>query len=334
MVAGVVAPTVAGVDVVEASSRVAAQVLAPSAAILDRAEAVPRSHLRALADAGLFGLSGPDGVDAETRRTVMRNLAAACGVTTFVWAQHHGTTAHLTTTENAALRDRWLDRCCSGEVLAGTAFAHLRRPGPPALRATRIDGGWRLDGLAPWATSWGLADVYSIAAATDDDQVLWVALDGREAPGLVASAPLDLSVMGASRTVELTFEGHELGDDAVLSVRALEEWRGPDRQVAARVNPGVLGVIDAGLELVRARDSAESRAAVAALDDELARWEVCDADLVSSGAEPSAHAAHRAAALDLAGRATTAALAVAAGSGVLRRHPAQRLARERAFYVV
>ena len=296
-------------DVVERARRVATDVLAPMAATVDAAAAIPRSHLDALADGGLFGLAGPDGVDPESRRAVMRTLAGACGATTFVWAQHHGTTAHLAATENAALRDRWLDRCTSGEVLAGTAFAHLRRPGPPALRASAIDGGWRLDGFAPGATAWGLAAVYSVAAATDDGQVVWLAIDGAEAPGLRAAAPLDLMVMGATLTVELTFDGFEVADDLVLSVRALEDWRGPDRRVAARVNPGVLGVVDAARDLVAARASDEADLTHAALAADLAAWEAVAAELHAGAAAPVELAAHR-------------------------DHRAQRLARERAFYVV
>ncbi|MEM8906064.1 MAG: hypothetical protein AAGF02_20365 [Actinomycetota bacterium] len=114
----------------------------------------------------------------------------------------------------------------------------------------------------------------------------------------------------------------------------LEAWREPDRRVAARVNPGVLGVVDAALDLVRSRDSIEAAATDAALSHELAGWEAADGALVAAAAEPSVHAEHRAVAIDLAGRATTAALSVAGGAGVHRDHRAQRLARERAFYVV
>ncbi|MEO1061172.1 MAG: acyl-CoA dehydrogenase family protein [Actinomycetota bacterium] len=321
-------------QVLDAAHEVASGVLAPAAAEVDTATSVPRSHLAALAEAGLFGLAGPDGVDPETTRRVARTLAAACGVTSFVWAQHAGTTAHLVATPNDGLRDRWLARCASGEVLAGTAFAHLRRPGPPSLRAERTDRGWYLDGFAPWATSWGLAEVYSVAAATADDEIAWFALEGREAPGLRASPPLDLSVMGASLTVELTFDGFEVGDGAVLSVRPFDEWRPPDRRKAARVNPGVLGVVDASLDLLASREDVEAATTLAALRDALEAWEEHDAHLVVSNTAPEPHAEHRAVALDLADRATTAALAAVGGNGVLRSHPAQRLRREQAFYVV
>jgi alkylation response protein AidB-like acyl-CoA dehydrogenase len=323
------------VDAVAAAREVAAEVLAPAAAEVDRADTIPPGHLRALADAGLLALADPAaGVPPEARRTVTRHLAGACGATTFVWAQHAGVVARLAATDNEVARDRWFERCVSGESLAGTAFAHLRRPGPASLRARRDGGGWRLDGFAPWATSWGLAQVFSVAALTDDDHVLWAVVDGHEATGLRATAPLALSVMAATRTVELRFDDLAVPDDALLALQPVDEWRRQDRPVAARANPAILGVVDAAIALVAERETPEAADTVRALRTELGAWEEIDAADAASGATIGTLATHRAELLDLAGRATTAALSVVGGNAVLRDHPAQRLARERTFYVV
>ena len=40
-------------------------------------------------------------------------------------------------------RERYLAGLSAGALLAGVAFAHVRRPGPPNPVATRVDGGWR-----------------------------------------------------------------------------------------------------------------------------------------------------------------------------------------------
>ncbi len=73
-------------DLVAAAAAVAA-VLAPAAEATDQAEVVPRSNLRLLADAGLCStlLEVPPAIVREVQET----LAGACGVTFFVWEQHH-----------------------------------------------------------------------------------------------------------------------------------------------------------------------------------------------------------------------------------------------------
>ena len=68
-------------------------------------------------------------------------LAGACGVTSFVWEQHHTPVRLLAAARGDG--DPTLARLRSGELLAGIAFAYLRRPDPPAMvaRAGRA-GRW------------------------------------------------------------------------------------------------------------------------------------------------------------------------------------------------
>mgnify|MGYP000618008867 CR=1 FL=1 len=50
--------------------------------------------------------------------------------------------------------------------------SRISRVPSPAIRATRVDGGWRLDGHAPWATSWGIADWFTVAAVGPTGEVV------------------------------------------------------------------------------------------------------------------------------------------------------------------
>jgi len=226
-------------DIVGAARRVAEEVLAPAAEATDRAERVPEENLRALADAGLFGVYGPvahggSATGAPLARQVHRVLGGACGATYFVWAQHQGPSMLLALTPNAALRERWLGPMCRGAVVGGTAFAHLRRAGPPAVVATPQGNGWRLDGTAPWATSWGMAGLYSVAAFTTEGKVLWSLVEGRERPGLRPSQPLALAAMQSTRTVQLHFDGLPVPSDAVLLEIDAELWWPIDDGIAVR----------------------------------------------------------------------------------------------------
>jgi alkylation response protein AidB-like acyl-CoA dehydrogenase len=295
--------------------------------------------LRALADAGLFGLAGPashGGLDlgpTEARRTIAA-VGSGCGATFFVWVQHHGVMRTLRTSSNDELVEQFLAPMCSGDVLAGVAFAHLRRPRAPAIRAERTgDGGWQLDGHAPWATSWGVADWFAVAAASDDGDIVWVRVPGHEVPGLAAT-PLALSVFATTGTVALTFERYEVATADVISVGDLGTWRRTDRRHAALGQPAVLGVAERAATLLAERRDTDAVDAAGRLHDELAALWTRDDQLVGAGESVESMSEHRAACLDLARRSTTALLASVGGSGMDLAHPAQRLAREADFYVI
>ena len=288
--------------------------LAPAAQDTDQADIVPRSHLRALADAGLF--------DAAGHRDVYEILAGACGATFFVWVQHHAPVRLLAGSANTALRDRWLPRLLSGEVLGGVAFAHLRRPGRPAVRARRVDGGYALEGEAPWVTSWGLADLFAVAARCDD-HVLFVAVPA-DARGLRPSAPLPLMVMQASSTVRLGFEGLTVADADVIADVPFTQWEAEDRVATAKPNPAAFGVAATCTRLLAELDPATAAALEAERLD-------CRTRSYGGGED---QVGLRAWSLELAVRGGLALVAATGGSSMQRSHPAQRLIREAAFYSI
>jgi hypothetical protein len=335
-----------GRTAVAAAQRVADEVLFPIAQGVDRSDRIPERNLAALADAGLFGLVGPAthgglDLDARSARRAMAAVGSGCGATFFVWVQHHGVVRALRSSSNEALVEAHLADLCAGRVLAGTAFAHVRRTGPPAISATRVDDGWRLDGHAPWATSWGVADWFSVAAESADGELVWSLVPGAGAHGVTATA-LALPVFRATATVALRFDGCVVSDDHVIAVESAEQWRQSDRLHASLGQPAVLGVAERARRLLAdERDDDAARAA-----DELAvelgvRWGIDDDLLGALGGVGddvndviAAASDHRAACLDLARRSTTALLAAVGGRGMDLSHPAQRLAREADFYVI
>jgi alkylation response protein AidB-like acyl-CoA dehydrogenase len=337
-----------GQDPVADAQCVADDVLFPSAQDVDRSDGIPARNFAALADAGLFGLAGPvahGGLDLDARaaRRAMAAVGSGCGATFFVWVQHHGVVRALRSSTNDAIVDAHLADLCAGRTLAGTAFAHVRRPGPPAITATRIDGGWRLDGQAPWATSWGMAGWFSVAAESGDGQLVWSLVSGSGVHGVTATA-LALPVFAATATVALRFDGCVVADDHVIAVESAEQWRRADRRHASLGQPAVLGVADRARRLLAEERDDDATLVADALAAELdGRWRIDD-DLVralSTGDHGvidldviAAASAHRAACLDLARRSTTALLAAVGGRGMDLSHPAQRLAREADFYVI
>lgn len=332
-------------SVVAKAQRVADEVLFPLAQTVDRSP-IPATHVEALRDTHLFSFIGA--APADIRRA-MAAIAGGCGATFFVWAQHHGVVRNVATSTNAALRAALLPSLLDGSIVAGTAFAHVRRTGSVAVRATRIDGGWKLDGLAPWATSWGIADRFTIAAITDDGRVVWAVLPGDGGPG-VTTDELELPVFSSTGTVALRFDGAPIADADVLKIENAERWRTTDRQRASVGAPAVLGVVARAIGLLRDAsldDDDRAHAAAERLDMELTeRWLADDRftteldsladDATGEAIEHliAAASAHRAECLGLGQRATTALLAAVGGGGMDLSHPAQRLSREAAFYVI
>lgn len=326
-------------ELLERVAEVADTVLWPAAQDVDRAPIIPRGHLDALADLGLFGQAAPPelgglGLAPPDTRRMLRLIGSGCAATGFAFAQHHGLVGALVRTDNAELRHRWLAALC-GRTLAGIAFAHVRRPGPPVLTAAPLDGGsWQIQGEAPWVTSWGLAEVFYVAAVSPDDRVVWFVIPGQEEPGLTASGPLALAVLGATATVRLRFDGYRVPAEAVVDVVDRAPWAVGDRRNAARPNPLCLGVGDRALAQLAVAEPAAAEALRPWWEAVSARAEAAAVLVDGQQGEPADLAAARAETIGGAQRLTTALLAAVGGAGAMLSHPAQRLAREALFYVV
>jgi len=313
-------------DVLAAARGLADDVLFPEAMRVDGLDVLPAAHLDALAAAGLYGApvpvqAGGLGLDLGATCAVVEELASGCLATTFVWLQHRGLAMALAADGTpAALRDRWLGPACLGQVRGGIALGGLI-PGPPLLRARPARGGWRLDGEAPWVTGWGLIDLLLVAARGPGDTVVSLILDAAARPGLTVTRER-LTAVNASVTVRLGFDGVLVAEERRAGQAPFDpaESLRPDRM---RVNGSLaLGLVRRCVRLL----------GPGPLDDELAACRERLDDALTAGAAAMAQA--RAAASELAVRAT-AALAVRDGSrSITVDQHAQRLAREAVFLLV
>ena len=309
-------------------------------------EGVERATVDQLAAAGLLGLAGPrdhGGADApeQVQRAVTEVLAGACGATWFVCTQHTSPVQVLRRSANAALQERHLRALCTGGALGGVAIAHLRRPGAPAVRATRTAGGWRFDGRVGWATSWGIADLLLLAGRSPDGEVVLALLPAREQPGLTASPPMRLAVMQGTATVSLVLDGLDVELSAVAEVASAAAWLEADRLRTANATPAVFGLLATVVQ--RLAETAERRgdrtAAVLAArlgeeGEQLRRAAYGLLDSVAPPEQVQERLRLRAASLELVVRASTALVVATGGSAMSSSAAPQRLAREALFHLV
>jgi hypothetical protein len=154
----------------------------------------------------------------------------------------------------------------------------------------------------------------------------------------VTAGPLELPVFASTGTVTLRFDGCIVPDGQIALVESVDDWRARDRRQSALGAPATIGIAERCVRLTReiddpaAVDAAERLAAQYAAGaeryDELLRRTADGHDVVVEAS------AHRAALIGLAQRSSTALLAAVGGRGMDLSHPAQRLAREAAFFVI
>lgn len=332
-------------DPVLVATDLADRLLRPQAERADT-DGVDRAVVDQLGRAGLLGLGAPRGYGGEdasaaVRREVTEVLAGADGSTWFVTTQHALPLLTLGRSDNVALKERHLRGMCTGVLLSGVAIAHLRRPGRPAVSATRTAGGWRFDGAVGWATSWGIADLLLLGGLTADGRVVLALLPAAARPGLTAGPPMRLAAMQGTATVALAVEGLVVPDADVAEVTDAAAWLAADRYKTANATPAVFGLLQ---ELVRRlgataqrRHDATAAELAGRLGDEgaeLRRAAYALVDHVPGSEQLTDRLALRAASLELLMRAATALVAATGGSAMARDAAPQRLAREALFHLV
>ncbi|HWH43650.1 MAG TPA: acyl-CoA dehydrogenase family protein [Thermoleophilaceae bacterium] len=119
-------------------------------------------------------------------------------------------------------KQEWLPKLCSGETLGCFGLTEPNTGSDAAnlsTRAEKIDGGWRITGQKQWISLGNYAGVALIFAQTDPEKkhrgigafLVPTASDG------FSSAPIHGKLgMRASDTAELSLDGVEVGDEAML----------------------------------------------------------------------------------------------------------------------
>jgi hypothetical protein len=215
-------------EVAAVARRFARERVAPAAAENDRRGEFPEELIREAGALGLLAVNVPAAYGGSEAGAVayalaMMEISAAdasvavtIGVTNMVaeTIAEHGTEAQ---------RQRCLPRLASGEWIAGAFALSEAQAGSDSAalktRAERRGDGWVLNGAKQWITSGDRAGVHVVwartgAGAEGTNQTAFLVEAGT--PGLSVGRHEAKMGQRASTTVELAFEGCEVGDEAVL----------------------------------------------------------------------------------------------------------------------
>ncbi len=310
---------------IEHARYLADEIFAPQADAVDRSGEIPGTHFDLLAEYGFYGATMADDMDIATFTQAGEILVAGCLATTFVWAQHLGVARRIATSPNIELRERLTEDLRHGRVRAGVSYAGANDQ--PGLIARRVDGGYVLDGTAPFVTGWGLVDVLGVMARDADDEgsLISVLVPAEPGPALHAT-PLPLIAADSSKTVTLSFEGVRVPDSAVDNRISLRNFHASFILAAWRNGALALGIVRRCLgELTRLRIDTTALAAESAR----IRTELDDALTGQSDVYLA-----RARASELAVRTATALVTAVGSAAVTRGNLAERSVREATFTLI
>ncbi|GAA2630116.1 acyl-CoA dehydrogenase family protein [Dactylosporangium fulvum] len=331
--------------------------IVPHATAWDRAEQVDLSVVKKLADLGILGIGIPEehggsGGDHLTYCLVLEELGRGDSSVRGIVSVSLGLVAKsINSYGSADQKAEWLPRLCSGDALA--CFA-LTEPdtgsdaGSLATRATRVAGGWRLDGAKMFITNGTWAQVALVFARTGGPGPKGVSafLVPTDSPGLrIEEIHGKLGLRGQA-TASLTFEGVTVPESALvgaegqgfkIAMAALAKGR---MSLAAGCVGIIQGCLDAAVSYARQREQfgrpiagfqlVQQLIADISVEADAARlltWRV--ADLIDRGA-PFATESSTAKlfASEAAVRAANAALQVFGGYGYIDEYPVGKYLRD------
>ena len=208
--------------------------LRPASAGFEAAGGYPPDLFRQLGDLGLMGMTAPADVggavtDYVSYALALIELAAADGaLSTIVSIQNSIMVSGLLKDGSAAQQARWLPRLVSGDAIGAFALTESDAGSDAAAirtTATRIDGGWRLNGAKQFITSGRIAGVAMVIAVTDPAagrKGMSAFLVPTDTPGYVVDKVEHKLGQAASDTCALRFVDCDVPADALLG----EEGRG------------------------------------------------------------------------------------------------------------
>ncbi|WP_326537425.1 acyl-CoA dehydrogenase family protein [Pseudorhodoferax sp.] len=210
-----------------AARRFAEAELAPHADRWDEAGDCPPQVLQSLAGLGFMGLTiptayGGSGGGHLLKALVVEEIAAGCAGVSTILHVHDGSCTAIADLGTPAQKDHWLPRMARGETIgcfcitepdAGSDTSMVR------TRASRVDGGWQLDGTKQFISNGRRAGVAVVVAVTDPaagKRGFTLFLVPTDTPGLRVGRVEKKMGQKCADTTEIILERCVVPDSAVL----------------------------------------------------------------------------------------------------------------------
>lgn len=245
-------------------ARFADEVVAPLAERTDREDRFPAELWPLMGEMGLHGLTvspedGGLGMGYLEHVIAIEEISRASASVGLSYGVHSNLAINqIARWGNAEQKARLLPSLISGEQVGALAMSEVGAGSDVVsmkLAATRVDGGWKLDGHKFWITNGPVADVLVVYAKTDADagpRGITAFVVEKGMAGFSIGQKIEKLGMRGSPTAELLFDGCVVPDANVLGevgggVAVLMSGLDYERALLAGVQ---LGIMQACLDVV------------------------------------------------------------------------------------
>jgi alkylation response protein AidB-like acyl-CoA dehydrogenase len=207
------------------TAEIAQREIAPNIARWDREHFFPRDLYTKLGAAGLMGIIVPEryggaGADYVSYALAVEELARVDAGTAVTLSVHTMICAAILRLGSTTLKDHWLPRLASGAIGAFALTEPDAGSDAAALRATatRVDGGYALNGRKQWCTNGSVAGVTMGMFRTSGGGAKGVSafLIPSEAKGVVVEKVTEKLGIHTSNTCDLAFDDVHVSSEALL----------------------------------------------------------------------------------------------------------------------
>jgi len=236
------------------------QSIAPIANQIDGDADKLRAVLEQMGDCNWLALKAPQdlgGIDISEAeyRLLQISLARTSGALTFLQTQHQSAVSKLAKSQNESLRSLFFPGVARGKPLVGVGFSHLRRRGQAMVKATELEnGGYSISGSVPWITGYGFFDWFILGATLEDGRELYGLLPLKntvQSGGKIScSQPMQLLAVTATNTVSAEIDRWYLPAEDIVSINSPGSIHESSRKNILNHGFYALGCAYAGLDIL------------------------------------------------------------------------------------
>lgn len=283
-------------ELLDRAARFACDVVAPNAAQWERERRMGREAFAQAAALGLTSIEVPrehggQGQPFSVKNRFCEILAAADYAFAFSLVNTQNVANKIAREASPAVVARYVPDLIAGRIVGCTA---LTEPGMGSdfgsiqMRATRVDGGWRLDGRKAWITNAAQADVSVMYAQTEPGSgakgIAGFVIDAHRA-GFVREPAFGLAGQHAIGTGGYTLDGYIATDEEMLQPagKAFKSAMSSINGARTYVATMCCGMVGEALRIATAFGESRQAFGVPLADHQGWRWRLSEASAELAG---------------------------------------------------